>query len=67
VVTKHNEPMEFITFEDETGVVETTFFPEPYRRLCDRLAWNHPFLLEGKVEEDFGALTLTVDGAKPIR
>jgi DNA polymerase III alpha subunit len=27
VHTRHGDPMEFLTFEDETGIVETTFFP----------------------------------------
>jgi DNA polymerase III alpha subunit len=29
VHTRHGDPMEFLTFEDETGIVETTFFPSP--------------------------------------
>jgi DNA polymerase III alpha subunit len=66
VSTKHGEPMEFITFEDETGLVETTFFPEAYRRFCDTLSRERPFLLSGKVEEDFGAVTLTVERAERL-
>jgi len=58
--TKHGEPMEFLTFEDETGLVETTFFPRAYGRFCAILEPNRPFILYGKVEEDFGAVTLTV-------
>ena len=27
---------------------------------------NRPYLLYGKVEEDWGALTLTVDNVKPL-
>ena len=61
VETKQGEPMEFLTFEDETGLVETTFFPEPYRRSCHLLDRERPFLLGGKVEEDWGAVTLTVE------
>ena len=34
---KTGEPMEFLTFEDETGLVETTFFPQAYRRFCHLL------------------------------
>ena len=59
--------MEFLTFEDETGLVETTFFPEAYRRFCHLLDRERPYLLSGKVEEDWGAVTLTVDSASPIR
>jgi len=53
--------MEFLTFEDETGLVETTFFPEAYRRFCHLLDRGQPYLLSGKVEQDWGAVTLTVE------
>jgi DNA polymerase-3 subunit alpha/error-prone DNA polymerase len=66
VHTKHGEPMEFLTFEDETGQMETTFFPKPYRHFCSLLDKNRPFLLRGVVDEDFGAVTLTVDHVKPV-
>jgi DNA polymerase III alpha subunit len=36
VHTRNGDPMEFLTFEDETGIVETTFFPAVYRRFCHR-------------------------------
>lgn len=61
VRTKRGDPMEFLTFEDETGIVETTFFPEPYRRFCHMLDRNRPYLLAGKVETNWGVATLTVD------
>jgi len=61
VTTKHGDPMEFLTFEDETGIVETTFFPETYHRFCHMIDRQRPYLLSGKVEEDWGAITLTVD------
>jgi len=67
VTTKHGDPMEFLTFEDETGIVETTFFPETYRRFCHMLDRERPYLLTGKVEEDWGALTLTVDRVEAIQ
>lgn len=60
VHTKKGDPMEFLTFEDETGLVDATFFPNPYRKFCAMLDQSRPFILSGKVEEDFGALTLTV-------
>jgi DNA polymerase-3 subunit alpha/error-prone DNA polymerase len=61
VRTRGGDPMEFLTFEDETGIVETTFFPEPYRRFCHMLDRNRPYLLEGKVEANWGVATLTVN------
>ena len=38
VSTQTGEAMEFLTFEDETGQVETTFFPEVYRSLRPSVA-----------------------------
>ena len=61
VQTRHGDTMAFLTFEDETGIVETTFFPRTYARFCHRVDWNRPYLLEGKVDVDWGAAILTVD------
>ena len=61
VHTRHGDPMEFLTFEDETDIVETTFFPETYRRFCHMIDHNRPYLLTGKVEVNWGAVTLIVD------
>jgi error-prone DNA polymerase len=66
VSTLAGEPMEFITFEDETGLLECTFFPETYRRFCHMLDHHRPYFIEGKVEEDYGAFTLTVDGVSKL-
>ncbi len=60
VSTKTGEPMEFLTFEDEMGLVEATFFPEIYKRYAHILMPGRPYVLVGVVEEDFGAVTLTV-------
>jgi DNA polymerase-3 subunit alpha/error-prone DNA polymerase len=66
VSTRHGEPMEFLTFEDETGLVETTFFPAAYHRFCHMLDRHRPYLLSGRVEEDFDAVTLTVDAVERL-
>ena len=60
VRTRHDEPMEFVTFEDTTATFETTFFPRAYARFCRKLSQNCPCLLRGKVEEEFGVATLNV-------
>ena len=73
VHTKNDEPMEFISFEDTTAIYETVFFPEVYRKFCRMLSNARPYLLRGLVEEDFGAISLTVkhieflDKVKPSR
>jgi DNA polymerase-3 subunit alpha/error-prone DNA polymerase len=67
VHTKHGEAMEFLTFEDETGIVETTFFPETYRRFGHLLDGRKPYVLKGRVEQDWGAVTLTVEAVTCAR
>jgi DNA polymerase-3 subunit alpha/error-prone DNA polymerase len=66
VHTKQGDPMEFLTFEDETDTIETTFFPAVYHRFCHMLDWGRPYLLTGRVEMDWGAVTLTVDHIAPL-
>jgi DNA polymerase III alpha subunit len=59
--------MQFVTFEDDTGLVEATFFPDAYRRFAMSLDWDRPYLLTGYVEENFGAATLTVEEAWRVK
>ena len=59
--------MEFLTFEDETGIVETTFFPQAYRRFCHMIDREHPYLLTGEVDQNWGAVTLTVENVEPLK
>ncbi|MEJ2639133.1 MAG: DNA polymerase III subunit alpha, partial [Desulfosarcinaceae bacterium] len=66
VHTKKGNPMEFLTFEDETGIFETTWFPKAYQRFCHMVDRGRPYLLWGRVEQDWGALTLTVDRAAAL-
>jgi error-prone DNA polymerase len=60
VHTKNDEPMEFISFEDTSAIYETVFFPETYRKFCRMLSNVRPYFIRGLVEEDFGAISLTV-------
>jgi DNA polymerase-3 subunit alpha/error-prone DNA polymerase len=66
VTTRHGEPMEFLTFEDDSGTVEATFFPETYRRFCHMMDAKQPYLLKGTVERDWGAFSLTVNAVERI-
>ncbi len=66
VHTKHGDPMEFLTFEDDTGLMETVFFPKTYRRFCAVPDRSRPFVLHGKVEADFGAVSLSVTRVEPL-
>jgi DNA polymerase III alpha subunit len=60
VSSQKSEPMEFATFEDQTGLYDATFFPNTYRQYCHLLAPNQAYLLTGLVEEHFATVTLTV-------
>jgi error-prone DNA polymerase len=60
VQTRKGEPMEFLSFEDTTALYETTFFPRAYARFCSMMTKVRPYLLTGRVEEDFGAISLNV-------
>jgi error-prone DNA polymerase len=60
VHTKDGEPMKFISFEDTTGLYETVFFPKVYNQFCPMLTGSRPYILEGRVEEDFGSISVTV-------
>jgi DNA polymerase III alpha subunit len=60
VHTIKDEPMEFATFDDGAGLVEGVLFPEVYRKRGHVLFDQGPFLFRGKVEEEFGAVTMTI-------
>ena len=53
--------MEFVTFEDQTGLYDATLFPNTYRRYCHRLAMNQAYAVTGRVEEQFATVALTVN------
>ena len=60
VHTKEGDPMKFVSFEDTTGLYEAVFFPKAYHQYCHMLHGSRPYILKGRVEEDFGSITLTV-------
>jgi error-prone DNA polymerase len=62
VHTARDEPMEFATFDDGDGLIETVLFPDVYRARGHVLFDQGPFLFRGRVEEEFGAVTVTVLG-----
>jgi error-prone DNA polymerase len=60
VHTLRDEPMEFATFDDGDGLIETVLFPRVYRERGHVLFDQGPFIFRGKVEEEFGAVTVTI-------
>lgn len=61
VSTKLGTTMEFVTFEDETGLIETVFFPQVYRRYAAILQYHSAFIISGLVSSEFGVATLEVE------
>jgi len=60
VHAKTEEPMEFATFDDGHGLIETVLFPHIFRERGHVLFDQGPFIFRGKVEAEFGAVTLTI-------
>ncbi len=61
VKTRAGEPMEFLTFEDQTDLFECVLFPAQYRLFNDLVRWERLFLIRGKVEEAWGVYTITIE------
>ncbi len=61
VHTAKDEPMQFATFDDGAGLIETVLFPDIHRARGHVLFDPGPFLFGGMVEEEFGGITLTVE------
>ncbi len=64
VQDKSGRPMEFVSFEDLTGPFDANFFPGAYERFCRLLSSRCPFLLKGRIEEEFGVAVLNVEWAE---
>ncbi|MEE4351577.1 MAG: DNA polymerase III subunit alpha [Desulfatiglans sp.] len=60
VHARDGRTMKFVTFEDLTALYETVFFPKAYNRFCHMLNGARPYLMKGRVEKQFGAITLTI-------
>lgn len=61
VRTKSGEPMYFLSLEDEAGLVECTFFPAVYRRVGGLLTDSGPYVVDGRAEDQHGAVTINVE------
>ena len=47
--------------EDTIGLYEAVLFPKVFHRFCHMLSSSRPSILEGRLEKEFGSITLTVD------
>jgi DNA polymerase III alpha subunit len=66
VATKKSEPMIFVSFEDEDAVFETVLFPDSFRRHYPLLDDGWAFLIFGRIEEDMGALAISVERLETV-
>ncbi len=66
VMTKAREPMEFFSFEDQTAIYETVFFPKAFQRFCQELNTDRAYLLYGRVESEFGTVSLNVERVRKL-
>ncbi|NLP11200.1 DNA polymerase III subunit alpha [bacterium] len=60
IATKNKQLMEFLSFEDTTAIYETIFFPNIYERFAHMMTASRPYLLKGRVEEQYGSVVLNV-------
>ena len=61
VATKKREPMIFVSFEDEQAIYETVLFPDAFDRFYPLLDDGWAFLVYGRVQDDLGALAISVE------
>ena len=59
-------PMAFVTLEDETGLLESTWFPESYQACGALTLAASPFWVHGRIMVEHGVATLEVSGARPL-
>ncbi|MFW6138657.1 MAG: DNA polymerase III subunit alpha, partial [Spirochaetota bacterium] len=67
VITRNHQLMQFISFEDESAIFETVFFPEVFKKYARCLHQHRPYVLKGVVECEFGAASIQVKEVKPLR
>jgi DNA polymerase III alpha subunit len=66
VATKKREPMIFVSFEDELAIFETVLFPDAFQHFYPLLDDGWAFLIYGRVEDDLGALAISVEKLIPV-
>ncbi len=65
-LTSKGEYMVFISFEDLCGFYETTLFPRVYSEYGHCLTDRGPYLISGKIQNDFGYLSIICESLAHI-
>ncbi|MBN1500631.1 MAG: DNA polymerase III subunit alpha [Spirochaetes bacterium] len=60
VITSKGNPMEFVSFEDETGIFETVLFPEIFSNFTNLIEEDCPYYVTGDIENQKGAIVMNV-------
>jgi DNA polymerase-3 subunit alpha/error-prone DNA polymerase len=55
------QAMSFVTLEDETGIIESVWFPRSYQRYGHLLAERQPLQVSGRVQVEFNFVSLEVE------
>jgi DNA polymerase III alpha subunit len=66
IAARGKRVMQFVTLEDEHGLVEAVLLPGAYETLSDPVNNPGPYLMEGKVVDDRGDIHLLVSDVKPF-
>ncbi|HMC89476.1 MAG TPA: OB-fold nucleic acid binding domain-containing protein, partial [Gemmataceae bacterium] len=66
LATRKGELMQFVTFEDETGLIEAVLFPQTYAAFGDPVTNPGPYLVGGRVAVDHGDVHLLVSEVTPF-
>ena len=61
ISTSKGDYMLFISFEDLSGFYEITLFPRAYSRYGSCLTNRGPYLVTGRIIDDFGCVSITTD------
>ena len=64
--TKRNDGMQFLTLEDEYGVIEAVLFPRAYRRYRHLIRDAGPYAVTGVAQEQYGAITVNAHTVTPL-
>ena len=66
LATRANQIMQFVTLEDEHGLVEAILFPKTYKALDDPVKNPGPYLVIGRVAEDRNDVHVVVSEIMPF-
>jgi DNA-directed DNA polymerase III PolC len=65
-VSGSKNEMMFLTVEDRTGSVDVIFWPRNYKRFASALAKPGPYVIWGKVSEDWDSYSVEAENIVPV-